>query len=106
MSSVRFGDAYCVLPNGRVIRQNSTVLGTVLRLPRIHPELAPFVKNDAVTHLEFVQARMPDGGRLLGVPFRNGFREQELPLWVYLRAVKSVGPPIDNQWKRVPLVLP
>ena len=97
MSSALIGDAFAIMPNGNVVELMQTQLTALNRQPVV--AFKQYATNPDVTHLEFALVRGFEARRTA-----NGGRGVARPVYVYLRAVKRVGPPIDDKWERVPLV--
>jgi hypothetical protein len=98
--------AYFVLPNGAHFLQLS--MGgspPVYRQPTSHPDIRAQLPtlNPAATHVEFVRTDLYV--TLLVRRDRGATRDDivGLRLWVYARAVRHVGPLVDNVWMDVPL---
>ena len=102
---MRESNAYFILPTGAYYRRVS--LGAALRTvrePISHNAIAEIAGlNPAATHLEFTKATGLFA-MLTDTATARDARIVGLPVYVFTRALRHVGPPVDNTWAEVPLL--
>lgn len=93
--------AYFVKPDGSFFQQWSMGGHTTLyRQSASHPEIQKIARlNPEATHLEFRKV-VPT---LYAVT--NARTNYGLPIYIFVRALRAVGPLIDQQWEEIPLQL-
>lgn len=97
MSGANIGDAFLLMPDGKVVDVTSREIARLRREPAVM--FRTYIKNAEVTHLEFVLVQGFEARRTTSA------KSVHRPIYVYLRAVRRlVAFPDPDQWERVPLV--